>query len=258
MCRSDRRCDDARRLRSISSSDLAPDTDGAPSLSWAGEDMDELWSQHDADVACAALKRLQAASSSDARVFFELSDAADSAGVRLHGTSARLKAPSSLARKIEAKQNTARLQGRPPLSAEGAVGSITDVSRYTVLAEDHDQIVDAARAVVQRLRTQGWEVHEAEHSYVEGSPYKGIHVQLRDPDGQTVELQIHSRQSQEIKDQSHLLYEQSRAIKTPLSERRRLNLRSAELWASLPAPRDIEELTELGGATVRKIDYSAK
>ena len=255
VCRDDRRCERARRLRTLRSQDLQPGTAGAPALFWAAEDPAELWERHDGPVACAALEVVQRAVAADESVYGQVAGVVAAGGARLHGVEFRLKAPSSLARKVEAKQLKAEAQGRR-LSAERAVDSITDVCRYTAVAAEHDRISEVARGVVEGLTAKGWTVVEAEHSYVEGNPYKGVHVLMREPEGLVVEVQVHSERSQAIKDESHLLYERSRAAETPMGERRRLQGESQQLWSDLPTPAGLDEMGSLGGVTVRKKTYS--
>ena len=69
VCRDDRRCERARRLRTLRSQDLQPGTAGAPALFWAAEDPAELWERHDGPVVCAALGVAQRAVAADERVY---------------------------------------------------------------------------------------------------------------------------------------------------------------------------------------------
>lgn len=255
MCRDDRRCEQARRLESLSAGELAPQTAGAPPVVWSDSDLAAVWAEHGRAVACAALARVERAGRVDSQVFTAMDAAADQAGARLHGAEFRLKDPASLARKIADKQGKAQLQGVSRRADEVADG-ITDVCRYTAVTAEHDRIPQTASAVVDRLRGQGWEVVEAESSYVAGNPYKGLHLLLREPGGMEVELQVHSEWSQQLKDESHLLYERSRAAETPLAQKRDLVARGVALWEGLPAPRGMEDLRELGGVRVRKKTYS--
>lgn len=102
----------------------------------------------------------------------------------------------------------------------------------------------------------GWDVAEAEQSYVKGNPYKGVHLQMRDPHGQIAELQVHSRRSQEIKDRAHVLYKISRDPSRPLKEHRAAEAENKQLYADLPAPADLDTLSEKLSAAVSKKAYS--
>lgn len=254
MCRKDRRCAQARRLRSLSASDVAPGTQGAPALFWSGEDLAGLWKAYDSPVTCAAVGRVEVAARADARVHGDLAEVVAAGGARLHGEEFRLKAPSSMARKVADRQARAEQQGRQ-ISAAEAAGSITDVCRYTAVTGDHDRIPEVARGVVEGLTARGWTVQEAEQSYVVGNSYKGVHLLMREPEGSVVEVQVHSGRSQAIKDASHVLYERSRAAETPMGERRALQEQSRGLWSALAAPRGLDEMGTLGGVSVRKKTY---
>ena len=94
VCRDDRRCERARRLRTLRSQDLQPGTAGAPALFWAAEDPAELWERHDGPVVCAALGVAQRAVAADERVYGQVSGVVAAGGARLHGDACRLKAPN--------------------------------------------------------------------------------------------------------------------------------------------------------------------
>lgn len=213
-----RRCTDARRLSKLTTPELAPHTPGAPELEWSDSNLREVWENHPQETACAAVKTIEEASAADARTFTDMEAAAQAAGGHLYGTAFRLKSPASLARKINTKQERAERTGTH-LAAEDAAATITDTTRYTTVCQDHDQITDTTVTTVQTLRANGWEVIEAEQSYLEGNPYKGVHLLVQHTDGQVAELQIHSETSQQIKDKSHLLYEVSRDTTRSRAER---------------------------------------
>lgn len=214
-----------------------------------------MWEAYDSQVACAAVSRVEEAAQADARVYGALAEVVAEGGARLHGAEFRLKAPSSMTRKVAVRQARAEQQGRPISAAEAAV-SITDVCRYTAVAEEHDRIPEVARSVVEGLVSRGWSVQEAEQSYVAGNSYKGVHLLMCEPGGSVVEVQVHSEWSQALKDASHVLYERSRAAETPMGDRRALQEESRRLWADLPAPRGLEGMDALGGVSVRKKTYS--
>lgn len=259
MCRSkadgERRCANSRRLEKLSAADLAPSTSGAPSLDWANEDLRPLWTKHDRAEVCTALETVEAAANHDGRTYTDMGSAAAAAGAQLHGADFRIKSPGSLARKISDKMEAAEAQGKQTSPEETADG-ITDVTRYTVLSEEHDQIVPAARAAVTDLEERGWHVIEAEQSYVSGNPYKGLHLLLRHDDGKVAELQIQSARSQKLKDRAHELYEISRDNSRPLSERRKAVEENKALYDDLPAPAGLDELDKLGSVLVSKKQYS--
>lgn len=259
MCRSkadgNRRCANSSRLEKLSAADLAPSTAGAPTVDWANEDLKPLWTKHDRAEVCAALETVEEASRHDGRTYTDMGSAAASAAAQLHGADFRIKSPGSLARKIGAKMVVAQERGKRTTPEETAAG-ITDVTRYTVLAEDHDGIVPAARAAVADLEARGWHVIEAEQSYVSGNPYKGLHLLVRHDDGQIAELQIQSARSQKLKDRAHELYEISRDPNRSWSERKKAVEENKALYDDLPAPAGLDTLDKLGTVVVSKKQYS--
>lgn len=259
MCRSkadgNRRCADSSRLEKLSAADLAPSTAGAPTVDWANEDLKPLWTKHERAEVCTALETVEAAAGRDGRTYSDMGSAAEASGAQLHGTEFRIKSPGSLARKISTKMEAAEAKGKQTTPQETADG-ITDVTRYTVLSEEHDQIVPAARAAVADLEERGWHVIEAEQSYVSGNPYKGLHLLVRHDDGQVAELQVQSARSQKLKDRAHELYEISRDTSRPLSERRKAVEENKALYDDLPAPAGLDTLDKLGTVVVSKKQYS--
>lgn len=259
MCRSvadgGRRCTDARRLSKLTAPELTPHTPGAPELEWSDSDLREVWENHPQETACAAVKTIEEASAADARTYTDMSAAAEAAGGHLYGTAFRLKSPSSLARKINTKQERAERTGTH-LAAEDAAATITDTTRYTAVCEDHDQITDTTVRTVQTLRANGWDVIEAEQSHLEGNPYKGVHLLVQHTDGQIAELQIHSETSQQIKDKSHLLYEVSRDTSRSRAERVAADREGKKLYRQLQTPAGLDSLSERLGVTVSKKRYS--
>lgn len=259
MCRSlaqgGRRCADARRLSKLTAAELAPDTPGAPALEWSGADLSAVWDSHPQETACAAVKAVEDASKADERTFTDMDTAATAGGGRLHSTEFRLKSPESLARKITTKQEIAETTGARVRAEEIAAG-ITDTTRYTTVCADHDQITETTATTVEALRARGWEVAEAEHSYVAGNPYKGVHLLVHHHDGQVAELQIHSEESQRIKDRSHLLYEISRDTSRSLAQRREATREGKALYDGLKAPQGLDTLADRLGVTVSKKTYS--
>lgn len=259
MCRAiadgGRRCSDARRLSNLTAAQLAPTTPGAPTLEWADSDLSAVWAEHPQETACAAVKSIEDAAATDERTYTDMDTAATAAGGHLYGTAFRLKSPASLARKINTKQERAETAGIDT-TAENIAATITDTTRYTTVCAHHDQIADTTVATVTTLRAHGWELIEAEQSYLEGNPYKGVHLLVKHSDGQVAELQIHSETSQQIKDQSHLLYEISRDTTRSRAERLAADRQGKELYEQLPAPPGLDSLSERLGFTVRKKRYS--
>ncbi|GAA4660318.1 hypothetical protein GCM10025779_28600 [Arthrobacter cryoconiti] len=172
------------------------------------------------------------------------------AGAKAHGLEFRVKSPSSLARKIHDRVKLAARSEHPKTPAEVAAG-MTDIVRYTIEARDHDALVPTAKASIRKLTSQGFEVVEAEHSYVDGSGYKGLHLLVRSPTGRTFELQFHSARSQQVKDDVHLVYEDARRLDPGDPGRPILEAKMKSMSNGLPQPPGIDSLRRLGGVPVQ-------
>lgn len=83
-----------------------------------------------------------------------------------------MKSPGSTAGKVARKR-------RGDASARRIVDGFTDTLRYTLCAEDHDEIVPAGLRMLAGLTAQRIVVTEVCETYRDGAPYKGVHVLCR-------------------------------------------------------------------------------
>lgn len=266
MCRScaegGRRCRDSRRLKQLSHADLLPEhAEDRPDVTWSVEghqepELDQLWAVEPgkpalpAAVVAEAIGTLADVAADESQITTDIMASVPS-GARASGLEFRMKSPSSLARKIRDRVKLAAASARPMSPAEVA-SRMTDIVRYTIEAADHDHLVPTATSAVEHLKSQGYEVVEAEHSYVDGSSYKGLHLTVRSPKGRLFELQVHSEHSQKIKDEVHLIYEEARQLEPGDPRRSDLEMQMTERSASLPGPPGIDKLKKLGGTSVER------
>lgn len=172
----------------------------------------------------------------------------DSAGVGQAGLEYRMKSPQSLARKLKER---AKNRG---LSLGEAAEQVQDLIRYTAVCHKHTDLVSKAKAVTNELTARGWTVLSVENSYVDGHPYKGIHLNL-EKSGFVTEVQIHSKQSLAVKESTHADYEISRDARQGFDDRREAEARSVAAWREVTTPRGLGSLT-LGGVKVQVKKYS--
>ncbi|WP_405061280.1 hypothetical protein OG474_06450 [Kribbella sp. NBC_01505] len=159
----------------------------------------------------------------------------------------RLKSPQSLARKLVRYHDLYQRTGRSP----------EDVLRYTAAVARPDQLTAAAVRTIDRLKAQQAEVAGARHSYVDGSRYKGLHAFLQSYD-QRYELQMHSAESIDIKEQTTSLYEIERDTSQPPEVRAAARRECIELSSAMTQPTGIGDLSELGGVPVRALGYGGQ
>lgn len=261
-----RRCRDARRLSQLNHADLLPaHSEDRPDVTWSVDghrepELAELWpakadtkgpgKSFPQPVVAEAVGTLADVTGEEPQITTDIL-AAVPPGARASGLAFRLKSPSSLARKIHDRVKLAAASARPKSPAEVA-SAMTDIVRYTIESKDHDHLVPTAKSAVEHLKSQGYDVVEAEHSYVDGSGYKGLHLLLRSPSGRVFELQVHSEQSQKIKDEVHLIYEEARRLDPGNSRRAELEQEMKTRSASLPGPPGINRLKMLGGIPVER------
>lgn len=168
-------------------------------------------------------------------------------GAAIYQLDKRIKSPQSLARKV--KKYTGR-SGRLP--------SIEDLQRFTVMAHAHDDLVDLVRHVAGDLQGRGWQLSGVRNSYVEGSRYKGVHLDTQDPRGQRIEVQLHTVASIAVKEATTSLYEIERDIRLPRNNRDEAMVECVRLSAELPTPQGLDELTSLGGCPVTVRGYGLR
>ncbi len=198
----------------------------------------ELYAQFPSEVAASTVIRLEEVRSIEADATSAIRAAMAAAGARPHGLAFRMKSPASTARKIQSK-----LLRSNNVAALAVADRLTDLLRYTALTKTSTEVVPAARATVGKLVDQGWQVVEAEHSFIAGNPYKGLHVLLRHPASNLViELQFHTDRAQHLKDISHLDYERERDDAEPVEVRAAAHARMVKLWSGVRLPSGIDGL----------------
>jgi hypothetical protein len=165
-------------------------------------------------------------------------------GAQLYQLERRIKSPQSLARKIKKQIGGSRQQP-----------SIEDLQRYTMMTGDHGGVVDLLKETATRLQDRGWELKRVRNSYVSGSRYKGIHLDTYDPRGQRIEVQVHSTASLAVKEATTRPYEVERDERRAKPERELARGECILLSESLPTPRGLNQLTELGGCPVTVRGY---
>lgn len=158
----------------------------------------------------------------------------------------RLKSPQSLARKF--KRTSHFGPSRPPPE---------DVLRYTVGVDHPDQVVGAARRMVDQMTARGWSMESAHHSYHPGSHYKGLHLFVRGH-GQVIEIQVHSRQSIAVKERTTEPYEIFRDDTRSWAEQDAAQNVCIEYSDSMTQPAGIDALKDLGGVPVEARSYGRR
>jgi hypothetical protein len=165
-------------------------------------------------------------------------DPATSGTGQLFGYDFRLKAEDAIAVKIE------RVVQEKGMTREEAAQDIKDSVRFTIHYPD-DSFGGHAQGVVDALRDQNASVVVKNTWPPEAGAYKGINVQVTRHDGIRFEVQLHTPQSQKIKDQMHVLYEKQRVLPRSSPMWNDLENEMTRLSRELPVPTGAMEVFKL-------------
>lgn len=230
--------------------------EGLPEINWTDDQGNppptpaQLYERYDEQVAGATVSALRYLGKAEPEVTGDVQRAVPD-GCRLHGLEYRMKSPGSLAAKIARKADD-----DPDASPYDVSERVTDLLRYTAVASSPDGVVAMARDTIRRLKRRGWDMLEAEHSYVSGNPYKGLHTVLRHrKSGQEVEVQFHSEDSIQVKEAWHSQYSIMRDGDRSRAERSAAFKAMAKAWRAVTTPAGMDQLRVLGGVTVKARTY---
>ncbi len=205
----------------------------------------EITAKYGAAPTDRALAFLARAAQVEPRITADVTSAIGGDGFAYHLKN-RLKSPQSLARKLEQSRHFG--PSYPPPE---------DVLRYTVGVDHPDQVVRAARRMVEQMTARGWPMESAHHSYHPGSRYKGLHFFVRGQ-GQVVEIQVHSRQSIAVKERTTEPYEIFRDNTRSRAEQDAAQDVCIEYSEPMTQPAGIDALKDLGGVPVEARSYGRR
>lgn len=227
--------------------DVASARDIPPVIWEEGFDLETLRSDYAPEVVDATLPLIDQARAAEPAVTADFL-AALPGNARSHGLEYRIKSPDSLASKFDRRSSSG------PLADTGR--AINDVLRYTSVVRSSDELIPSATAIVDELGDNGWVVTSAQHSYVPGNRYKGIHCTVySEKMDLSIELQFHSEGSINVKDATHQAYEVLRNKRLPIQERIRADARMREQSAKIDPPLGVDEFLSLGDEKVQVLTY---
>lgn len=147
----------------------------------------------------------------------------------------RLKTEESLTRKILTNAHTEEI------SLEEAAADIGDVVRYTMCI-DSPVYVSRATEVLKALEDMGCTVRKFKNLWA-GDMYKGLNTSIETSDGIVFELQFHTPESYDVKEQTHGYYEIARAEDATEEEVAEANRMRRQLNEGLEIPPGALEFT---------------
>lgn len=161
---------------------------------------------------------MQTAKKNEPQLSATMKDLAKGVGGQLVGYKRRLKTRESIDSKLKRMQ-----QEQPGMDAARAAREISDSVRYTLVFPSDENHAQSVQAAVAKLEGQGYQVAKLKNYWEVGDPYNGINGVFVHPDtGFRFEVQFHTPDSWQQKNQIHLLYNQFREPDTSRPERQRL------------------------------------
>ncbi len=164
-----------------------------------------------------------------------MTEIAEELGCEMTGLEYSVKTASSVADKLERKA----VEGITEIEA---ISKMNDLVRYTQMGA-HDSLVANAVSTKGMLEAKGFEVTEVDNKWLkQDAVYKGIHMTVRSPEGQSFELQFHSSESMAVKNENHKMYEEARKVGTSEARRKELQAKMKSNTASMPDPAGVDRL----------------
>jgi hypothetical protein len=156
---------------------------------------------------------------------------------QLFGYEFAKKQEPKIAEKIE------RVVEEKLMTREEAAADIKDALRYTVHFTK-DEFGPRAQDVIDHLAAENAHVN-VKNTWPPGkNPYKGVNVNVTTHDGFTYEIQFHTPESQAVKEQMHVMYEEARVLPAGHPRRVQLEDEMIRMGNELDPPTGAYEVTQ--------------
>ncbi len=178
------------------------------------------------------------------------------------GLKYKIKGLTSLKRKIEV--DIREKYANDPTLADQLLdlfvckNTIYDCIRYTAMTEP-EYTVKNYFDWDKKLRDIGYVCLRRKNFWLKSSAYKGINTVYCTPYGYYIEIQLHSKDSLDVKGEIHKLYEEQRSDETSAERKSELEGQMKSLTAKLQIPKDISKITDFENSNAfnaNKIDTS--
>lgn len=153
-------------------------------------------------------------------------------GFKIQGLNYRIKSKESYLRKIESKY-----------SDNGNKYEINDILRYTYIGSNN-KLTEKTLYNIQDMKQKGYETIKIKNTWNDkNNPYKGINTIVKDKDGFKFEVQYHTQESFNLKNnEMHELYEKARVLEKNSEEYLNLSKQMFDMSEKLHIPKDIEKV----------------
>ena len=193
----------------------------------------------DAKAVALAIALRTEARKADPLITPKMAEIAAATGGEFQFLKERIKSTDSTARKIQ--DDAAENFGG---DMDKAAAEISDMNRYT-LTYDDAEYVGAVEKTLDQLKEAGYEIR-AKNFWQEGDDYQGMNIKMRSPEGQKIELQLHTKDSFDVKEKkSHPVYAKFRE-ETDLAVKKQLWDEMVTIAAEIPLPTGYDKLLTLG------------
>ena len=174
-----------------------------------------------------------------------------SLGASMSGLEFAVKAGKSTSEKIDRDHEEDKKEERPERTDEEVFASLNDVVRFTQFSP-HEKLAENALKTIETLKGKGYTIETCKNRYaLEDQEYYDIKIVARNPEGQAFELQFHSKESLEVKNKNHGLYEEQRKVGVSEERKKELGAQMKEIAASLPKPRGFEKVPQIVNGVVK-------
>ncbi|OAX66932.1 type III secretion system effector protein [Xanthomonas translucens pv. arrhenatheri] len=193
------------------------------------------------DLALQAQALRTRARAMEPKVTDMLSRVAAPHGGRLEGPQYQLKSHGSLLEKLE-RQMALKMQ-----TLEEAVAGMNDALRYSLVLEPQD-FTAGLRGVLAALDDQGHaRVKLINYFSRYREPFKAVNATLRSPEGALWEIQFHTPQTFQLKEQFHDIYKRSFALKlggASSADKRELQAPALAAFSRVASPPGCDEIED--------------
>ena len=175
----------------------------------------------------------------------DIKELTEKAGGKNVGIDFRLKSQDSALRKVK---EVFEDLGEEVDESYG-IDSMWDLVRYTAVF-DKNELVEKGQNLIKSLKSKGYKIREIKNTWNnEKNPYKGINIKIVSPEGQKMELQIHTDKNVQVKEKMHKVYEKSRIEKSE-SKKEELRKQMEKIGEEYERPigvENFEDKKKLGG-----------
>ncbi|WP_128332180.1 hypothetical protein [Apibacter sp. HY039] len=117
-----------------------------------------------------------------------------------------------------------------------------DVLRYTTIFEN-SKLTSGTKTMLDALKQNGYKEVAIKNTFKDGAVYKGINTNFETPNGQVFELQFHTPESFNVKQNiNHVLYEEARLPSTPKEISDVLIDKMRENSSKIPNPPNVSDI----------------